>query len=69
MSLVVSLSKTAGLRLSAALQRHRESRARRTTLRHLEALDASTLRDVGMSRAELISICFADSVDRRRGHV
>lgn len=69
MSIIGELSRTAGHNLSAALHRHRENRARKITLRHLEALDAGTLRDVGMSRAELISICFGDNSERRRRHV
>lgn len=42
---------------------------RKAHLRALERVDTATLRDIGMSRAELMSVCFADAHGRRHGNV
>ncbi len=54
--------------LGTALERVRERRARRASLRALEAVDTATLRDIGMSRAEITSVCYGDPAGRRRHH-
>ncbi|MEM7668100.1 MAG: hypothetical protein AAF317_02985 [Pseudomonadota bacterium] len=68
MSMIGVLTDEARRRLEATLRRHRDNRDRRMTLRNLETLDGATLRDMGMSRAELTSICFSVGNDRRRSH-
>lgn len=68
MSMIGFLTDEARRRLEGTLRRHRDNRDRRMTLRNLETLDTATLRDMGMSRAELASICFGVGDDRRRSH-
>lgn len=51
------------------IERIRQNRQRRASLRALEQVDAATLKDIGMSRAELMSVCFGDSRGRRTHHV
>ena len=46
-----------------------EAAARRRTLRELRNLDCATLRDIGMSRSEIISVVYGDPEGRRRTHV
>lgn len=46
----------------------RNSRAKSETLRALRNVDAATLRDMGISRAELLSVCMGGDLGRRRTH-
>ena len=60
-------SGSAALRiLTGTIRRFGEARRRAATLRDLRALDNATLRDIGMSRSELISVSLADPSGRRR---
>jgi uncharacterized protein YjiS (DUF1127 family) len=51
------------------VEKIRQNRRRRASMRALEQVDAATLKDIGMSRAELMSVCFGDANDRRMHHV
>ncbi len=55
--------------LAGAMRRFGDARRRAATLRDLRAVDDATLRDIGMSRAELNSISLADPSGRRRHRV
>lgn len=52
--------------LRATTRRWQHDRARRATVQNLERLHPLVLRDMGMSRGELMSVCFLDALDRRR---
>lgn len=41
---------------------------RRRTLRQLRSLDAATLRDIGMSRAEIAAVAYGGAAGRRARH-
>ncbi len=47
----------------------RARRQRRAAMRALERVDNATLKDIGMSRAELMSVCYGDTTGRRHGNV
>ena len=59
----------AGLPVSQWVGRVRAHHQRKAHMRALERVDTATLRDIGMSRAELMSVCFGDAEGRRHGHV
>ena len=52
--------------LSRATARMAEAADRRRTLRQLQSLDGATLRDIGMSRAEVAAIVYGTAEGRRR---
>lgn len=52
--------------LSGFADRMRESAARARTRRALANLNDATLRDIGISRSEALSIAFGGDLERRR---
>ncbi|MEM7059981.1 MAG: DUF1127 domain-containing protein [Pseudomonadota bacterium] len=48
--------------------RIRENAARARTRRAIADLDDATLRDIGISRSEAVSIAFGGNIDRKRSH-
>lgn len=54
--------------LSGFADRIRENAARARTRRALTDLNDATLRDIGISRSEALSIAFGGDLDRRRSH-
>ncbi|MBY8977076.1 DUF1127 domain-containing protein [Rhodobacteraceae bacterium NNCM2] len=46
----------------------RENRARTATMRSLETLHPSVLRDMGITRSEAMSVSFGNQGGRRRSH-
>jgi uncharacterized protein YjiS (DUF1127 family) len=54
--------------LAGVAARIKDHRKRAGALRSLRGMDDATLRDIGMSRGELTSICFGDAAGRRNGH-
>ncbi|MDC1198933.1 DUF1127 domain-containing protein [bacterium] len=53
--------------LSRATARMAEAADRRRTLRQLRSLDGATLRDIGMSRAEIAAVVYG-AANGRRSH-
>lgn len=58
----------AGTIVSTIANRWNDRRTRLATLRRLERLHPAVLRDMGMSRGEIMSVCLTDGAGRRRSH-
>ncbi|MEM7177216.1 MAG: DUF1127 domain-containing protein [Pseudomonadota bacterium] len=64
----IALMAGAGTAMGGFIGRWSDRRTRLATLRRLERLHPAVLRDMGMSRGEIISVCLNERQERRRNH-
>ncbi len=64
----IALMAEAGTAVSGFFGRWTDRRSRLATLRRLERLHPAVLRDMGMSRGEIMSVCLNERRERRRNH-
>jgi uncharacterized protein YjiS (DUF1127 family) len=62
------IDKTFFGRLRAAYKAYRDSRARRLATHTLAELDDHLLKDIGITRSEILSVVYSSGDERRRGH-
>lgn len=60
--------KTFLARLKAAYRAYRDSRARRLATHTLAVLDDHLLKDIGITRSEILSVVYGPRDERRRGY-
>ncbi|MEP1209256.1 MAG: DUF1127 domain-containing protein [Rhizobiaceae bacterium] len=64
----VSRSKTSVRQMIATyFQKRRQIAERRQTVRALSGLDGHALKDLAISRCEILSVAYADPTSRKRG--
>ena len=62
------IGKTLAASLVAAWRAFRSYRARRLTVLKLSRLNEHELKDIGITRSEIVSIAYGSPGDRRRSH-